>query len=323
MNDLSMRIVAALKRYGWAVNLAFIFVGSYFVASAASSLIAGSIRGAPDMGALDASAVSKPRKRPAAPKRQDDKLYAAMAARNLFGAMRENLDPVPTEAGSAKTVELDTTNLQKCAMPASLRGTLVADNAPEWSLAVVYVNSEKEVGVFSTNEGSNEIAAGLLLHEIRDRAIVVQRNDHLELCAAEGEGDKKSPPRLASASRPSSSGGSGEGAVNKVSDEEYEVDRSYIDSQLANLSKVATQARIVPSFKNGKANGFKLFSIKPGSIYAKIGMQNGDIIQRINGYEMNSPEKGLEIYQKLKTEQSITVDYLRRGQTKNRTFNIR
>ena len=82
-------------------------------------------------------------------------------------------------------------------------------------------------------------------------------------------------------------------------------------------------ARIVPSFKNGKPNGFKLFSIKPGSIYSKIGMQNGDVIQRINGYEMNSPDKALEIYQKLKDASSINIDMLRRGQSRSVSYNIR
>jgi histidinol-phosphate aminotransferase len=33
----------------------------------------------------------------------------------------------------------------------------------------------------------------------------------------------------------------------------------------------------------GKPVGFKLFSIKPGSLYSKIGLQNGDVINRIRG----------------------------------------
>ena len=63
----------------------------------------------------------------------------------------------------------------------------------------------------------------------------------------------------------------------------------------------------------GKPVGFKLFSIKPGSLYSKIGLQNGDVINRINGFEMSSHEKGLEVYQKLKDSSSVTVDIKRRG----------
>ena len=69
----------------------------------------------------------------------------------------------------------------------------------------------------------------------------------------------------------------------------------------------------MPSFKNGVANGFKLFSIQPGSLYASIGIENGDVVQRVNGYEMNSPEKALELYQKLKESGHVTIELERGG----------
>jgi general secretion pathway protein C len=68
----------------------------------------------------------------------------------------------------------------------------------------------------------------------------------------------------------------------------------------ANLNDIAMQARIVPAFRDGVAVGFKLFSIRPDSIYAAFGIQNGDVIRNINGLDLNSPEKALEIYSKLK-----------------------
>ncbi len=75
------------------------------------------------------------------------------------------------------------------------------------------------------------------------------------------------------------------------------------------------QARIVPSFKNGQANGFKLFSIRPDSLYSKIGIQNGDVIQRINGYDMNSPDKALEAYTKLRNAGALDLTVERNGQS--------
>ena len=99
-----------------------------------------------------------------------------------------------------------------------------------------------------------------------------------------------------------------------MGDNRYAVKKSFIDSTLSNLNAVATQARIVPSFKNGVANGFKLFSIQPGSLYSAIGVQNGDVIQRINGYEINSPDKALEVYQKLREAPQITIEGKRNGQ---------
>ena len=107
-----------------------------------------------------------------------------------------------------------------------------------------------------------------------------------------------------------------------MADNRYEVDRKYIDDTLSNLNNVATQARIVPSFKNGVANGFKLFSIQPGSLYSAIGVENGDVIQRINGFEINSPDKALEVYQKLRESSHITIDIERNGQIVRKEYNV-
>ena len=99
--------------------------------------------------------------------------------------------------------------------------------------------------------------------------------------------------------------------------------RTEIDRTLANLNDVAMQARIVPAFKDGQAQGFKLFSIRPDSIYSKIGVQNGDVIKRINGFELNSPEKALEVYSKLKEASRIEIELERNGSSVRKNYTIR
>ncbi len=110
--------------------------------------------------------------------------------------------------------------------------------------------------------------------------------------------------------------------VKKVADNRYDISRQVIDGSLSNLNNIATQARIVPSFKNGVANGFKLFSIQPGSLYSAIGVENGDVIQKINGYEINSPDKALEVYQKLRESSHITLEIERNGQVLRKEYNV-
>ncbi len=60
-------------------------------------------------------------------------------------------------------------------------------------------------------------------------------------------------------------GGPVEG-IKKLDDRHFQIERSTVNNALGNLNDLAMQARIVPSFKNGQANGFKLFSIKPGTV---------------------------------------------------------
>jgi general secretion pathway protein C len=110
--------------------------------------------------------------------------------------------------------------------------------------------------------------------------------------------------------------------IKKTGDNTWEVEQEGVNKALGDLSKLATQARIVPAFEGGEAVGFKLFSIRPGSLYSKIGVQNGDVIKRINGYELNSPDKALEVYQKLKDAKEISLDLKRRGKPMSLSYNI-
>lgn len=318
-----LRIVALLKQYGWLVNLSLIAAGSYFVAGAVNTVVAQSIRIVPS---ADESGASRA-KRPVSRRRSGGVSYTRITERNLFGAKKDpEIDP---EAAAALEEDSDEAlgsnyredDLRSCTVPATLRATLVAEDNPQWSMAVFYDNSSREPTVFSINDGANELSDDATLVEIRSRAAVVRRRDHFELCSA----DEQKPataarPVASTVARASESDGD---EVQKTGDNEYLVSKDYIDDTMGNLSKVATQARIVPSFKNGKANGFKLFSIKPNSIYQKIGLQNGDVIQKINGYTIDSPDKALEIYSKLKTSRDVNIELLRRGRATSKNYNIR
>ena len=68
--------------------------------------------------------------------------------------------------------------------------------------------------------------------------------------------------------------------------------RPSLDKALANLNDLAMQARIVPAFKDGQAEGFKLFSIRPDSLYSKIGIVNGDVHQAHQRLRHEQPGEG-------------------------------
>jgi general secretion pathway protein C len=111
--------------------------------------------------------------------------------------------------------------------------------------------------------------------------------------------------------------------VKKVDDTTFEIDRSLVDKVLANPSAVARGARVVPSVKNGQPNGFKLYAIRPSSVYAKIGLMNGDTIHAVNGFELTSIDKGLEVYTKVKESTSLSVSVTRRGKPLNLSYSIK
>jgi len=111
--------------------------------------------------------------------------------------------------------------------------------------------------------------------------------------------------------------------IKKVSDVEFRIDRKLVDKVLENPAAVARGARIVPSIKNGKPNGFKLYAIRPSSVYAMFGLYNGDTIHRINGFDLTSPDKALEVYTKLRDAKNLQVDLTRRGKPVTLRYSIR
>ncbi len=100
------------------------------------------------------------------------------------------------------------------------------------------------------------------------------------------------------------------------------VSRAKVDSTLSDLNKVIQQARMVPNFKNGQVQGFKIFAIRPRSIFKQLGLRNGDIIHRINGAEINSVEKAIPMLQLARSADEIQLDITRRGKKQTMTIEI-
>jgi general secretion pathway protein C len=111
--------------------------------------------------------------------------------------------------------------------------------------------------------------------------------------------------------------------VRKLGDTKWEIQRSALNKVLGNTTLLARSARIVPSVRNGQPNGFKLYAIRPGSIYSLIGMQNGDTIHEINGHQMNTPDKALEVYTKVRNASHLSISFTRRGKPRTHDYTIR
>ena len=69
--------------------------------------------------------------------------------------------------------------------------------------------------------------------------------------------------------------------------------------------------------------GIRLFGIRPDSLLGTLGLENGDRLSSINGFEMSDPQKALEAYSKLRTADHLTVAVNRRGKPMNIDFNIK
>jgi type II secretory pathway component PulC len=102
-------------------------------------------------------------------------------------------------------------------------------------------------------------------------------------------------------------------AIEKIDETHYKISNTIVDALLANPMGFSRGVRVVPSIRNGQPDGFKLYAIRPSSLFAKIGFMNGDTIHSINGFDLATPDKALEAYTKLKDASSVQFDITRRG----------
>jgi general secretion pathway protein C len=104
--------------------------------------------------------------------------------------------------------------------------------------------------------------------------------------------------------------------------EAYTIQRQDVENTLANLSEVAMQARVVPSLINGASKGFKLFAMRPDSLYTRLGLKNGDILQRINGSSLDDPTRALDAYHQLRGASRIELEIERDGQVLRKAYTV-
>ncbi len=79
------------------------------------------------------------------------------------------------------------------------------------------------------------------------------------------------------------------------------------------LARVLMQATAEPFMENGGIVGFKMSQIDDGSIYAKAGVANGDVITSINGSELNSVAGSIALLRSLKGADHLEVEIKRDG----------
>lgn len=91
----------------------------------------------------------------------------------------------------------------------------------------------------------------------------------------------------------------------------------------AGFESLAQDVRIVPYFEQGQPRGFKLFSVKPGSVLARIGFANGDVVRKVNGYDVLTPEAALQAYARVKNEKTFSIDVTRGGRNTTLSYAIR
>ncbi len=305
------------KKYFWTVNLVVIAICAAFAGRAAAHLFEGAYL------VSDEGAPTTRRSTYVPPPRAHGKETEQIIKRDVFCS---GCAPI---VASAPSGEGPTSNEpQKTSLPLELVSTLVCPDDDHWSVAIVRDLSTKEKDPLMVHRGSR-VTSETLVAQVISKRVYLRNGGRLEYLDLEGGTPATAAATPPVASAPIALGGSfdaNQGDIDRgvtCSGNNCTVDRSLVEKMLSNTTMLATAARFVPSQKDGKPNGFRLFAIRPNSIFGKLNLQNGDTIKAINGQEMNTPDAALALYSKLRNASHLSVQVERRGETVTMDYTIR
>jgi general secretion pathway protein C len=301
-----------LRKYLWVIDLAVIAICAVFSARAAATMIEKNLaKAAPPPKAA-------PRTAMAAQQTVYNKDLGEILKRNVFCS---TCPPIIKPPENTVPGVVDTTP-QRTSLPIALVAIMFAPPPNRyWSMAIIRDTEQKSSGPYSIGMKVHD-ATITDISETRVDLDVNGREEYIELF------DKGPPPAAPVAAAPAAPSSDPLAAelqkgIKKTGENQYEVQRGTVDSLLGNMSALSRAARIVPELKDGRAAGFRLFSVRPDGPFALIGLQNGDVISTINGLEMNSPDQALMVYTKLKSASHLSVGLERNGQKITKDYNIR
>ncbi|OFZ26023.1 MAG: hypothetical protein A2181_05660 [Bdellovibrionales bacterium RIFOXYA1_FULL_38_20] len=102
----------------------------------------------------------------------------------------------------------------------------------------------------------------------------------------------------------------------------FKIKKSYRDQQLVNLSQLLTQARALPINNPDGTISYKFTEIVPDSLYTKLGMQNGDIVHKINGSPIRSMNQVMSFFGQIKEMNHYELEITRNGSPTNLSFDF-
>ena len=83
---------------------------------------------------------------------------------------------------------------------------------------------------------------------------------------------------------------------------------------LRNPRKLAELVSAQPAYENGVFAGYRITTRRSDPVFEELNLRSGDIITEVNGIQIDSPQKGLQILQQLARASQASVTIKRGGQ---------
>jgi general secretion pathway protein C len=232
--------------------------------------------------------------------------FAPILEKGLFGsATQGKLTPITQSAvakGAPTTAQSDLL----------LLGTAIGSFRE--TFALIQKTSTKEERVFRLGDRVYDI--GPLVAVKKEQAEIQAGDQRIRLLTPTAVATESGKPAEQAAAQP--------GALAVASGAgNYVVDQRALNAALDNIGQAMTDARLLPSSKDGKVEGFRVSEVKPNGVFGMVGIKNGDVLLRINDFAIDSPDKAIQSFVTLKGQSRIKLDLIRDGQPSTLNYDIR
>lgn len=317
----------SLRRYDWTLHLATIVVCAFFLARAVTTYVAG---------LLESASVVVAEPSPATPgtdsgdTADDDKdvgmeAYKVIEDRNIFNSAE--VAAVPEENPDALNPQQlgELGPAVKTGLDVKVQSTLViGDGTDRRSSAMVSGGKSKGSQAFFVGD-EESFAPNVKMTKVAKDRIEFINGGRLEYAELSDWAAKKSvfaPPdevhgtgaKPADKGKPAEEASAGGGKI--------VLDQKEVDDALQNLDKLYSEVRIVPNFQDGKPDGMKVLSIKPGGFTSKLGIRRGDVLKNVNGQELDI-KRGMELFGSMKDSKNFSLDVVRGGKNQTLEYEIK
>jgi general secretion pathway protein C len=294
-----------VKRYFWLIYLLLVTLVAALGADMVKSYVSTRLTAPRSLEPMQTSTA------PQRPMQTTFTDYQIITTRNIFDANPPPTNPLtPEQEPPPVAPPVQATQLQL-----KLIGTVAGANNQYFAI-IEDLSKRGSQAVYHLGD----MVQNAVVAEIQRMCVLLDKGGQYEsLCFQQ---DETGPLSGQNAPTPVAAPTGDESGIMRIDAATWRLNRDMVLEQFANFGNLSAQARGMPYIVQGQPRGFRLMSLVPGSMLQKIGLQAGDVIQKVNGLSINSPAEALQAFQQLQNQATVRLELLRRNRSTTLTYEM-
>ena len=299
-----MKGILEIRKLFWIINAVLIAILVYIIVGFSPGDYAGKSTFANPIPIKEKVEII-PRENPLLPSK-----YKIIMERNIFGSL--GLSPAKENQRREKTeppISIIKSQLR-------LLATVAGDE--ELACAVIENLKSKIQDIYKTGD----IIGGVQIERIeRNKVVVLYRDQHEVLnlnimCKILDPVGKDKEPVIAQKQNATKS-------VKVVSPFERGIDKRAFITQVPGIEVFLEKMEVAPYIINGQQEGLTITDLGDLSMARYFGLENGDVIQNVNGQVLTDKQKAFQVLKKARSQSSLSVQLLRNQHKMDLSFEIK